>query len=318
MLKSFVIKLFIIAITFIAVYLFFVDKLAKDFVDTNYNKFTQEAGSLILGLSRADVGISPFIIEEELKNYNFFNKPLINFALNEAHFGEVYYEAIKKKIETSNGIFILSISPGNFTAPLGLDDKKVFEYDERLTLGKIDNFTSTPNYNYIMNTYGAPLYNSFHRLDQWNHRVSHLNGWNEIKLENEVDTITNKDIEYWKSLTFKFYNQKIKTEQLSTYRYNYFIKTIEYLKTKGKVFLVRMPSDVGILKFENKYWKNFNSEMDSLSNIYNVPYFNYSKKSKNYKTYDGSHLESESAKKFTRLLSKDIKNNLAGTNGQNK
>ena len=313
MLKSFVIKLFIIAITFIAVYLFFVDKLAKDFVDTNYNKFTQEAGSLILGLSRANEGISPFIIEEELKDYNFFNKPLINFALNEAHFGEIYYEAIKKKIETRNGIFILSISPGNFTAPLGLDDRKVLEYDERLTLGKINNFTASPNYNYIINTYGASLYNGFHSLDQWNHRVSHLNGWNEIRLESHIDTITNKDIEYWKSLTFKFYNQKIKTEQLSTYRYNYFIKTIAYLKTKGKVFLTRMPSDKAILKFEDNHWANFDFEMDSIAKSYHIPYFNYSQQSNNYKTYDGSHMESESAKKFSKKLSTDIKSYLKST-----
>ncbi|TGV03943.1 hypothetical protein [Flavivirga rizhaonensis] len=308
MLKSFVIKLFIIAITFITIYLFFIDKLAKGFVDTNYNKFTQEAGGLILGLSRANEGISTLIIEEELKKYDFFsNKPLVNFALNEAHFGEVYYEAIKKKIKTNNGIFILSISPGNFTAPLGLDDEKVFEYDERLTLGKINNFVTSPNYNYIMNIYGASLYNSLHDFDQWNHRVSHLNGWNEVKLESELDTITDKDIEYWKSLTLKFYDQKIKTEQISSYRYNYFIKTIEYLKTKGEVFFIRMPSDSTILKIENSHWENFDFEMDSIAKSYHIPYFNYSKKSNNYKTYDGSHLESESAKKFTKLLCEDIK-----------
>ncbi|GAA3607090.1 hypothetical protein Q4Q39_10785 [Flavivirga amylovorans] len=310
MLKSFVIKLFIIAITFITIYIFFIDKLSKGFVDTNYNKFTQEASGLIIGLSRANEGISPSIIEEELKEYNFFNKPIVNFAFNEAHFGEVYYEAIKKKIKTDNGLFILSISPGNFTSPLGLDDKKVFEYDERLTLGKINNFVSSPNYNYIINVYGASLYNSLHNLDQWNHRVSHLDGWNEVKLASKLDTITDKDIEYWKSLTLKFYEQKIKTEQISSYRHNYFIKTVEYLKTKGEVFLIRMPSDSTILKIENSHWKNFDFEMDSIAKSFNIPYLNYSKKSNNYKTYDGSHLESESAKEFTELLSKDIKNNL--------
>ncbi|MDO5971136.1 hypothetical protein Q4Q35_15110 [Flavivirga aquimarina] len=311
MLKSFVIKLCIVIITFIAVYLFFVDKLAKGFVDPHYNKFTQEAGSLILGLSRANVGISPFVIEEELKKYGFFDKPLVNFAFNEAHFGEVYYNVIKKKIKTNNGIFIISISPGNFTAPSGLNDEKVFEYDERLTLGKVDNVTSSPNYNYIMNAYGAPLYNGLHNLDQWNHRISHQNGWNEIKLKNNHNIITDKDIEHWKSLTVKFYNEKIKLEQLSTYRYNYFIKTIEYLKTKGKVFLTRMPSHTDLLKFENEHWGRFDFEMDSIANLHDIPYLNYSKQSNNYKTYDGSHLESESAKRFTKRLATDIKTYLS-------
>ncbi|MEC3908033.1 hypothetical protein VOI54_13460 [Tamlana sp. 2201CG12-4] len=316
MLKRFVIKLCTITILFILSYLFFVDKLAKGFVDTNYNKFTQEAGSLVLGLSRANEGISPYVIEEELKDYDFFGKPLVNFALNEAHFGKVYYDAIKEKIIGKPGLFILSVSPGNFTAPLGLDDEKILKYDESLTLGKIDDFTSSPNYNYIINTYGAPLYNSLHDLDQWQHRISHQNGWNEVRLKNGRNIITDKDIEYWKSLTFKFYNLKIKTEQLSTYRYNYFVKTIKYLKTKGEVILTRMPSDKDFLNFENTYWGNFDFEIDSIANRYHIPYFNYSKQFNSYKTYDGSHLESKSAKRFTKQLSKDIKVYLKGSHSK--
>ncbi len=307
MLKSFVIKLFVVAITFVAVYLFFVDKIAKDFVDPNYNKFTQKAGGLILGLSRANEGISPAIIEDTLSSYDFFDLPMVNFALNEAHFGEVYLEAIKKKTHTNNGVFIISISPGNFTAPIGLNAEKTLEYDKRLTLGKVTNYTSSPNYNYIMNAYGAPLYNSFHDLDQWNHRISHHNGWNEVRLEGKHDTIRTTDIEYWKTLNMTFYKEKIKTEQISQYRYEYFIKTIEYLKSKGYVFLVRMPSTHEFLKFETKFWGDFDHEIDSVAKFYKIPYFNYVNKSHNYKTYDGSHLESESARSFTKELTKDIK-----------
>ncbi len=307
MLKSFVIKLVLIAITFIMVYLFFVNKLANDFVDPHYNKFTQQAGGLILGLSRANEGISPTIIEEALADYGLFDLPMVNFALNEAHFGEVYLKAIKNKIHTRNGVFIISISPGNFTAPIGLDAKKTLKYDKRLTLGKVDNYTSSPNYNYIMNAYGAPLYNGFHDLDQWNHRTSHHNGWNEVKLEGKHDTIRATDIENWKALNMKFYKEKIKTQQISQYRYEYFIKTITYLKSKGDVFLVRMPSTYEFLKFETELWKSFDYEMDSIAEFYKIPYFNYINKSYKYKTYDGSHLESESAKSFTKELTEDIK-----------
>lgn len=293
-------------------YLFFVDKLAKGYVDPNYNKFTQEAGSLIIGLSRANEGISPYIIEAELKDYISFEKPLINFALNEAHFGEVYYNAITKKtLNSNNGIFILSISPGNFTAPLGLNGEKTFEFDKRLSIGKINNFTSAPNYDYIINNYETSLYNTLHNLDMWNHRTSHKNGWNEIKLKSYQDTIKDKDINYWKSLTLRFYEKKIKTDGLSEYRYEYFIKTIQYLKTKGTVFLTRIPSDEDLVEFGNKKWVKFDVEMDSISSVYNIPYFNYSKQSIKYKTYDGSHLESESAKKFSKVLSDDIKSYLS-------
>ncbi len=311
-LKKFILKLLLLTIAFVGVYGFFIDKLSKGYVDEYYNKFTQEAGGLIIGLSRANEGISPYIIEDELKDTLKFTNPIINFALNEAHFGEIYHESIKKKIlqADDNSLFIISISPGNFTAPLGLADNQIFEFDKKLKMGKINNFTSLPNYNYIINNYGQPLYNVLHELDKWNHRTSHKNGWNEVILKVPNDTIKENDITYWKSLNIKFYNDKAKHEQIAHYRYKWFIKTIKELMEKGKVFLVRMPSDIDVLKLENDYWNDFNSKMDSISKTYNIPYFNYSNQSNDYKTYDGSHLESESAKRFTKQLCRDIKDYL--------
>ncbi|PIA77529.1 hypothetical protein BFR04_08805 [Gaetbulibacter sp. 4G1] len=307
-LKKFILKLALLVIAFIGLYCFFIDKLSKGYVDEYYNKFTQEAGGLIIGLSRANEGISPYILEEELKDNLKNTKPIINFAINEAHFGKIYHESINKKmLKTNNGLFIISISPGNFTAPYGLDENQIYEFDKKLKMGKINNFTSSPNYDYIINNYGLPLYNTLHELDKWNHRTSHNNGWNEVILKSPNNTITDKDIAYWKSLNIKFYNDKAKHEKVAAYRHKWFIKTIKELIGKGNVFLVRMPSDMDILKLENNYWDEFDSEMDSISNFYGVPYFNYSNKSSEYKTYDGSHLESESAKKFTKQLCLDIK-----------
>ena len=100
------------------------------------------------------------------------------------------------------------------------------------------------------------------------------------------------------------------TDEKSQYRIDSFIKLIQFLKEKGHVFIIRIPADADIIEFENDIWQGFDKEFDSITKKHNVPYFNYSNKSNEYKTYDGSHLESESAKKFTKQLSLDIKNHL--------
>lgn len=295
---------------FVLAYIFMVDRLSKTYVDPHYYKFTQQSNHLILGLSRANEGISPAILESNLFKMKDNSSPFVNFALNEAHFGNMYLNAIKAKIgDLNNGVFIISISPGSFTSQKGLiKSKQITEFDKRLTIGKVSNFTSHPNYNYIIKTYPASLYNALHTKDQWPHRVSHKNGWNEIKLQSKQGLITDKDIAYWKSLNYKFYEDKAQSEVISSYRKDYFIKTIEFLKKKGQVFLVRMPCDAVFLDFENKYWSSFDTYIDSISGAYSLKYFKYSKPNKTYITYDGSHLESKSAKAFTERLSMDIMN----------
>ncbi len=308
-LKKFILKLLLFTMGFIGLYCFFVDKLSKGHVDEYYNKFTQEAGGLIIGISRANIGISPYVIEEELIN---IEKPIINFAINsyQSGFSEVYFNAIREKIKnrTNKGIFIISINPGNFSAFSNIDDD-ILTTDSNTILGKTKNVASNPNYNYIINNYSEPLYNAFYSRKP-EHQISHNNGWNEIILYTEHDTITNNTIKYWKSLTIKRNIKRVNTDEKSQYRIDSFIKLIKFLKEEGHVFVIRIPADTDIIKFENDVWQGFDKEFDSITKKYNVPYFNYSNKSDEYKTYDGSHLESESAKKFTKQLSLDIKNYL--------
>ena len=317
--KNFFFKTIIFCIILASTYAFFVNKLSKDYVDPYYNKFTQEAGGLILGLSRASEGISPEVIEEELDS-GPFEKPMINFAMNvvQSSYGEIYLNGIKKKLKPNSkkGLFIVSVSPGSFTALSGMSDENIIDMDKEGIIGKIDNFTSAPNYSYIVNTYSQPLYNTLHDFDKWDHYNSHSNGWNEITQNGKTNNIKEADISYWKSLTIRYYKRRIKKEQLSNYRLNYFIDIIKYLKTVGNVFIVRLPADNDIIQIENDLWKNFDKQFDSISKNHDVKYLNYSTLGSHYKTYDGSHMLSNSAKKFTKLLSRDIKNNLAKNNRQ--
>src|SRR5690606_19902047 len=113
--KSLIIKTTLFCSLMAGAYFMLVDKLSHGFVDMYYQKFTQSAGSLIIGLSRADQGIDPTIIEERLDGEGI-GLPLVNFAANQYNFGEVYLQAIKQKLTPTSDrrIFIVSVSPGSF------------------------------------------------------------------------------------------------------------------------------------------------------------------------------------------------------------
>lgn len=287
-------------------YLLMVHKLSEGYVDMYYPKFTQKAGSLVIGLSRADEGIDPETILNNLPKKS--DQSLVNFASNQNYYGKVYLEAIKHKLDDSgeNRFFILTISPGSFTAPKGFGTKGIEAMDTKTPIGKTSDFTSNPNYSYIMNCYGNSLYNVFLDVDSADNLTSHQNGWNEISLKSNTFTIT-KDLMFdWKRQNLAYFERRSPKEEVKTYRLEWFGKTIEYLKNKGRVFLVRMPADEEIISFENEHLPTFNAMVDSITKIYQVPYLDYSESRPGFGTYDGSHLYSETAKEFSTVLAKDM------------
>lgn len=302
----------------ISFYLAMVYALSQGYVDDYYKKFTQPAGSLIIGLSTASEGLVPDMIEKDLKSFDF-EEPMVNFALDgtQSRFGDVYFEGIKKKIKqttTKKQLFILSVSPGSFAAQKHTSDEDINNMDKNSILGKVSDFTSNPNYNYIINTYGLPLYNALHSEDQWNHQTTHDNGWNETQWVIQGDTIAESDMKYWKWLTLRYFNKTVKDQVVSKYRKNSFIELLNFLKAKGTVMLVRLPADKEVLSIENNFWPAFDAYIEGISKTYQVPYFNYTYTSHGFKTYDGLHLESESAKKVTKILTTDLKDHLLNLN----
>jgi len=297
-------------------YLLLVDRLSKGYVDMNYRKFTQEAGSLILGLSRADQGIDPEILEGHL-NGDTFNGPLINFASNQFYYGATYFKAIQEKLNNAPGnrIFILTVSPGSFTAPKGFGTKGIEAMDSKTGIGKTKDFTSDPNFSYIMNCYGGGLYTALIEDRAWENLTTHDNGWNEISLESESSPIGEALMGDWKRQNLAYYNRRLSKEEIEPYRQEWFVKTIELLQTKGSVYLVRMPVDDEILDFETKGWKGFNAYIQGIALEKNIPYFDYTDGEAMFATYDGSHLYSETAKEFSGLLAKDIVGHKKGRNG---
>lgn len=305
--KNLILKAVIFCSLLAGGYLLLVDKLSKGYVDMNYQKFTQEAGSLIIGLSRADQGIDPGTIEQHIPGGDL-NGPLVNFASNQFYFGETYFNAIKKKLNTSGGnrIFIITVSPGSFTAPKGFGTKGITVMDSKMGIGKTKDFTSNPNYSYIMNCYGSGLYTALLENRKWENLTPHDNGWNEISLESEVSPIGKALMADWKKQNLAYYKRRLPKKEIKPYRKEWFVKTIEFLQSQGRVYLVRMPVDDEILDFENQSWAEFNTYIQSIARDKNIPYFDYTSGPKKFATYDGSHLYSKTAKEFSSLLAGDL------------
>ncbi len=279
-------------------------RLSKGTVDELYYKVTQEADGLIVGLSRADRGISPAVLTQDIQHEN-----IVNFASYQSFFGEVYLEAIKAKITNSKvtGVYIVSVSPGGFVAPEGISDDQIKKLDERTIFGKLSNFTKAPNYNYLTSCYAYPLYSSLTNANRWENLTSHKDGWNEVQRVSATKAITASDIRHWTELSLRFSNQRIKKDAFSDYRHKYLLETITFLKKKGDVYLVRLPVANEIMQLENEHWHDFDKWMERIAIDQNIPYLSYKNLSDEYHTYDGSHMFSESAIQFTKVLANDIR-----------
>ncbi|NJX15875.1 hypothetical protein [Tamlana crocina] len=312
--KRFLIKLSLFTLSLICVYGFLVNKLSEDYVDIYYKKFTQKASGLIIGISKASKGINPAIIEKKLKDLNY-DTPIINFALNvnNSPFGEVYFEAIKKKLnpKQNNQLFIIAVSPGAFAAPQKMNPEDIYKMDKNRTiLGKVSQVAANPNYNYVLNTYEQPLYNALHPYEKWTFNEIHDNGWLEIMPVAKKDTIRESDTKFWKSNILRLFRDQLGFQEVSSYRIDSFTKILAYLKSKGDTFIVRIPEDQEFYDLEHKFWPTFERDMDSISNQHDIPFLNYSNLIGHFKTYDGLHLDSTGATEFTKMFSEDIYNYL--------
>lgn len=314
--KRFLIKITSFIGSLILIYFVFLYILSNQYVDGYYYKFTGYGNSLIIGLSRAHDGIVPSVLAKELGEKVIYDAPLVNYAFEKAQspFGDIYLNAIRGKINpsTTNGLFVISITPGSFLASEAMSDDYLISKDKKMMIGKINDFTSQPNYDYLMNCYAQSLYNVlFLEKNKDLNRIVHKDGWNEFKLSSKTYDVTSTDLLKWKNETIMGYTQITEKEKISNYRIQSFVKTIRYLKDKGNVFIVRMPVSSEVWSIENNYWGNFDHQFDSISKLYKIPYFNYSQNANAYQTYDGSHLVSESAIEFTKILAIDIENELS-------
>ena len=117
------------------------------------------------------------------------------------------------------------------------------------------------------------------------------------------DSIT---LNRWQQKQLTLYTDYSIRWKKSEFRLKSLEKLITYLKKHGQVILLRMPIAKNIIDIENKYWKDFDSDISEISTTTNIDYFNFVKMSKKYKFYDGNHLDKYGGVSFTEELCDSI------------
>lgn len=305
--KRFIIKLLIFSLfpigSLLAVFL-----LEDGTADPFYQRFTTpKQQALVLGNSKAAQGIIPSILNSRLgeiypaKLYNY------SFTVYNSPYGPAYLESIKKKLADFDGdrCFIITVDPWSISSDIrDPNNPEKFAENDRF-ISDIKNVTVSPNFHYLKEWFFKSYYEIVLMRLKDNLSKLHNDGWFETTGDmSESTLISNRE------LMVAFYQDYLTKYSYSSKRYEYLQKTIAYLKSKGKVFLVRMPLHQDIYTIEKKLDPEFNLKMENLVKKYDVPYFDYNDKSKKWGFKDGLHLTVESAKDFSNLLCDTILSNI--------
>ncbi len=292
--KTFILKSFIlIALTILPYLVIQYHRIPP--TDSFYWKAASSADALILGGSRALKGLAPEVFEEE-----FGEMEMLNYAFTALHspYGQPYFESVKKKLRDDHqkGIFILSVTPASIMdyadSPNPREDAFRF-YD----LWQVDGH---PHIEYLLRNprtrkaIAETLISDAKSPPKRN--IIHPDGWEETPPSGKKTSNTPLP---------KKVNQPLNE---STDREMYLKKTIHYLQTRGRVFLVRLPISQQMKAVEdNKMRPDFDAVIQSIAQASDIPYLNYVDSGGQYQFVNGhQHLAAKSARDFSRQLVRDI------------
>lgn len=320
----------------IAIHLVTAFFFANGKYDAYYLRFaTPKANSMIIGSSRAAHGIIPAILNESILKKGY-DTPIFNNAYSIGHspYGPGYYTNIKRKMDpsTKNGLFIVTIDPWSLMNNIANinDDPDLFP-ENKLCVTTTKNVDIHPNLEYLYENQlmgwgelitenfkynlSVRLYNSekilklkekypaIEKLLPNSISELHENGWLEV-------TTLNHSVEFFKKRTIvksKTYENYRKNYVFSETRFKYLDNICTYLSMYGRVYLVRMPVSKELKSIEDNFVQDFDERILKLSKKMNTEYLNFSQSYDRFIFTDGNHLYKESAKKFSVLLSNQIK-----------
>ena len=252
--------------------------------------------SLIIGNSRAAQGLVPSVFNDELINkknkmYNF------SFAANYSPYGPAYYKSIKNKVDETvkDGVFIISVDPGSISSNTDNPNDESLFIENSSFLANIECVSCNPNFEYIIHrqeTFYKKLFLNKIRGEGF----LHDDGWLEVNLEMDTSSI-NKRLKL--KLQEEGYSAKY---HFSKKRYEYLEKTITFLKSHGKVYIVRLPVHNSILERQFKAFPDFDKKISFLAKKNGVKFKVFNNNQGKYIFTDGSHLYKESS----LLISKEI------------
>jgi len=277
--------------------------IAHDEADSLYPKIASPpAKSLVIGSSRAAQGILPEILDSAFESQ--YDLPSFNFAFSHFHsrFGPVYLRAVRNKLDTSakNGLFIVEIDPIALAANTFYPEDTTRFPENNTFLNTLSDINTRPNFHFLLQHYhhgwGSLLLQKFQNPVQ-----THSDGWIDVNIPDDYNSRQMR-----LGMKIPEYKKKYRLNSFSATRLHYFIQTITYLKTYGKVYLVRLPVHNQIYMIEKQNCPIFDSIIDAVCRQQKIEYLDYSAFRSPYNFTDGSHMTRRSARSFSKRLVHDI------------
>ncbi|NVK53913.1 MAG: hypothetical protein HWD85_13340 [Flavobacteriaceae bacterium] len=219
----------------------------------------------------------------------------------------VLFGCYQKKVDenTYNGLFILTVDPWSISASKSDPENPSLFDEERLFLPDMKRVDVNPNIFYLYKHYQKSFYEIIiQRLKPGTIKL-HKDGW----LESE-DISDSKLVKKLTNSKIQFYTNYASERVLSKIRVNYLEKIVEFLKTKGKVFLVRLPVNEDLYNVEETFSNQFNEIMTELAFKNKIKYKDYNLDRDGLFFEDGLHLDSNSSLLLSSNIGVWVKENI--------
>lgn len=287
----------------VAVSFFGLLALADGTTDPYYLRFaTPRAENLIIGTSRAAQGIVPQVLEGGA------GRPWFNYAftLAQSPYGNVYNRSIRRKAATTrDGCYILTVDPWSLCSYRVAPDDTAHFREVGLTLDRQRRVTGHPNYEYLLRELEGQYYKVLtekvmQRLSANRMRL-HRDGWLEVTVPMDSAAVQARTTE-----KLGEYRAQMGDYAFSEQRLEALLELIAWLKQRGAVHLVRLPTHPDMLALEAELMPDFEAKIapaqrlaDSYTTLaYLSPSLTYT---------DGNHLHKTSAREVSAMIAAIVK-----------
>jgi hypothetical protein len=281
--------------------LFLLHAAMIPFVDGNfslglYKVSGPQQHNLIIGTSRIAQALKPSALKEEL------GADFLNFAIDASStsYSEMYNNAIRKKIDpnTKDGVFILSLDPWTLSRIHDPKTKEIVYTENESALGKLWTFNQPLNIEYLYrdcNTgWGSILMTHLRNNSTVN---GHKDGWVEVTRPTDKAFIQAR-----KESKLKARRAELEDVSFSIDRVKALESLIEFLAPKGEIYLIRLPVDPDFVELENELMPNFNVVVDSITNKYDLSFYDMQFLNSEVIFNDGHHINKE----YSSFISKKV------------
>ncbi|HEY9123870.1 MAG TPA: hypothetical protein VIO15_05985, partial [Bacteroidales bacterium] len=224
-----------------------------------------------------------------------------SFNMNISPFGPKYLESIKRKLsqKSHSGIFIVTVDCWSISC-MGENPNDTTKFKENNSfIGQIKIVDQKPNLHYLLKY----MFGNYYRIIfKSSDAVLHENGWFEVSINTDSVSVNRRT-----KSTLQEYKNFLSNYKYSQARFDYLVKTIEFLNKFGSVYLVRLPVSKGLMDIEHQCMPNFDYKIKQIADK-TCGYLDLTPKNEMFSYTDGVHLDKRSGKTVTEEIAKWIKN----------